>query len=243
MMKISGIVAALALLDVGCGSARPATTPPAPTGPAPALTWDTSDGDHMMASGRFAWTGLPAVAADGSAVLLPMQEVVAGPEAPNLTLVEKGRDDRELGKLVVMTVDEASGETAAPKDLPGANRWLAERHQARDWQAMVEFARPEPTDDGVPDRATHGDVAVAWAEGHLTVTQGGATVVDGTHADWLAAPYKMACGDACDDMCENPSMLASVVGDLPHRLLVVTIGYHGTDTCWEPSPQVHVVAW
>lgn len=198
----------------------------------------------MMASGDFVLTGLPAVSADGAVVLLPLEEVVAGPHAPNLTLVEKGRDDHEVGRHVVMTVAEATGETAAPKDLPGANHWLAAEHQTHDWRALTAFPEPERSDDeGSPDHAAQGDVAVQWTEGHLTVTAGGKTVVDGKHDDWLVKPYKMACGDDCDDMCSNPSMLGGVAGDLAHRLLVVTIAYHGTDTCWEPSPQLHVVTW
>ncbi|MCE9580281.1 MAG: hypothetical protein K8W52_44600 [Deltaproteobacteria bacterium] len=195
----------------------------------------------MMASGVFALTGLPAVSADGTVVLLPIEEVVAGPLAPNLTLVEKGRDDHEIATLVVMTVAEATGETAAPKDVPGANRWLAEQHQAHDWRPLTAFPEPEPSEEGTPDHLAQGDVAVDWNEGHLTVTAGGKTVVDGKHDDWLA-PSTQMCPD-CEEQCSNPSKLAGVAGDLAHRLLVVTIGYHGTDSCWEPSPQVHVVSW
>jgi hypothetical protein len=31
--------------------------------------------------------------------------------------------------------------------------------------------------------------------------------------------------------------------NLEHKVAILTIGYTGTDTCWEPSDAPHVVAW
>jgi hypothetical protein len=232
-----------ALVFIGCGAATPkAAVHAPPTSAPPTVIWTPSVEGESFASGEFTWSGLPAVAADGSAVMVAVHEQSGGPDMPNLTLIEKGRDDAEVGKLVVMDATEGQDQAAKPKDLPGANKWLRDRHQARDWRPLTDaFDRPEATDDGVPDTASKGAIVVHWQEGHLTVTDGGKTVVDAKHPDWLVKPYKVV-PDA-EDMCENPSRLDGVLGDAAHHLLLVTIAYHGTDSCWEPAPTAHVVAW
>jgi hypothetical protein len=44
-------------------------------------------------------------------------------------------------------------------------------------------------------------------------------------------------------MCSNPAFLSGAYHATEINALVVDIGYKGTDTCWEPSDQLHVIAW
>ncbi len=237
------------MLVTACGAKAPAVglahegVGAAPAGPAPTITWVAGTPDTGY--GEFTSTGLPAVAADGGAVMLAVTDDDAARGFPNLALVERGRDDRELGKRVVLALPVDDEEPSPPKDVQGANQWLAERHQQRDWRPLTAAAPPAPPDDGAEEDAddviTLGAVEVRWNEGHLVVTSGGAKVVDATHADWTVKPYPMC--DSCDETCVNPSTLRAVAGDLANRLLVVTIAYRGNDSCWEPSAAQHVVSW
>ncbi|MCE9580280.1 MAG: hypothetical protein K8W52_44595 [Deltaproteobacteria bacterium] len=242
--------AAVLVLLVACGAKTPAggignqgagaTT----TGPAPTVTWN--GGTPETGFGGFTTTGLPAIAADGSAVLLAVVDDDGARGFPNLALVERGRDDRDLATRVVLALPTGNDEPAAPTDVAGANQWLTERHRLHDWKALTAAgSKPAPDEAGGDESeeqvVTLGAVEVHWNEGHLVVTSGGATMVDATHADWTVKPYPMC--QSCAETCENPSSLRAVVGDVARRLIVVTIGYHGNDSCWEPTAVQHVVSW
>jgi hypothetical protein len=45
------------------------------------------------------------------------------------------------------------------------------------------------------------------------------------------------------DQCENPAKLGHAWVDADRRVALVEVIYNGTDLCWEPSPQLHVVSW
>ena len=62
-----------------------------------------------------------------------------------------------------------------------------------------------------------------------------------TPASWLATDYPM-CG-SCSDVCHNDAFLGGGYVDLARAALIVVIAYRGTDLCWEPSSQEHIVTW
>lgn len=233
----------IVLLVAACG----ASTPPAgignqaggsaTTGPAPTVTWKSDEGGF----GSFTTTVMPAIAADGSAVLLAIVDDDGARGFPNLALAERDRADRDVATHVVLPlpVDE---EPTPPKDIAGANQWLAARHALHDWKPMTAGVVPDGVgSDSDAQVITLGPIEVHWREGHLVVRSGGTIFVDATHSDWTVKPYPMC--QSCAETCENPSRLQAVVGDVARRLVVVTIGYRGTDSCWEPTAVQHVVSW
>ena len=45
------------------------------------------------------------------------------------------------------------------------------------------------------------------------------------------------------EICSNEAFLSAVSVDPDRNIAVVTIAYMGSDTCWEPAAQEHVVQW
>jgi hypothetical protein len=43
--------------------------------------------------------------------------------------------------------------------------------------------------------------------------------------------------------CSNPDFLRDAFVAADAKLVVVRVAYRGTDTCWEPTSQLHVIAW
>jgi hypothetical protein len=238
------LVTLLVLVACGAPARTPiANAPPAgaPTTPAPTLSLT---GDQFEVSKRF-----PMVANDGRAVLLAMQDNDGGRGYPNLRFVIKDRTDRVLATHVVLAADEADGYLAEPAvqkrlapRLELANRWLAEQHAKYhlvSLQTLITVLGP----DGYGDvqNASYGPVVMTWKEGVLDLANAGTRVLHvKTPKTWLAD--KRAICDGCDP-CTNPAFLGGASIDTTRTIAVVTISYTGSDTCWEPPDQQHIVTW
>ncbi len=247
-------VLGLTLLAAACGSSTRSTAignaaSAGPVGPAPTIGWQTSDGDW---GGDFTVSGAPAIAADGASVLIASQGEDGARGAPNLTLEVRGRDDRAIATRVVLTADQAVGdesqEPVPPKpDIAGANTWLAAQHaQAGFAPLAVAEVKAEGEDDFTAGSwtAASGAVAVRFdASARLVITVDGAPVVDRAMDAWETKPYPMYAGAGPDEQCTNPIALREAYLDATHRVAVLMVSYRGTDTCWEPDSQYHVVAW
>jgi hypothetical protein len=104
----------------------------------------------------------------------------------------------------------------------------------------LELQKPA---DGADQHLAIGDgFDVDWNRTHLHVmhsnTDHELTAYDGT--PWLVKDHKPCPG--CTP-CENPAFLDGVYHADSINVLVIQIGYRGTDTCWEPADQMHVVVW
>jgi len=194
---------------------------------------------------RFVAAGLPAVARGGELAIVAVSGGDGGRGYPNVHVEIRDRADQLVRAISV--VDANDWERLAPDGTPGTeldhriaevNRTLAELH---DRHGLVA-ARPLTVDDHV---ARGNGITVDWTNAKLEVWQRFAdrpmsrqdafsqlAVVDGQA--WLARP---------DRDCTNPAFLRAAYHAATIHLVVVDIAYRGTDTCWEPADQWHVVAW
>ncbi|MEZ4401997.1 MAG: hypothetical protein R3B06_18345 [Kofleriaceae bacterium] len=214
-----------------------------PTGPAPTVAW-LAAGDGA-GDGSFQATGLPAVSADGTRVLTAEIGEDGARGMPNLTLVIRDRADAVVDRRVVL----AAGDDAptSPPDLAAANAWIAAGHGAAAW-APLAAVPVVPDDESLFDAttwtATAGDLTIQLTQvGRLRVTAGQATVVDRPVTAWQVADRPMYPGAGPDEQCSNPLYLSGLHVDADRHLAVARISYLGTDTCWEPDSEYHVVAW
>lgn len=227
------------LVTAACGQpAPPVLTGHAPlgepAGPAPAVAW----ADHAITT-----TGLPAIARDGSSIVVAHRDSDGGRGNPNVTLVEKDRGDRELGRFVVITADDVDRLDAHALELrfTAAAGWLDQRHAARRLTAMTALVTRPPTDDA-PAQAAGAGLTLRWAPNQLVLERaGGAAVTRETPASWLAADHPLC--PTCREICHNDAFLAGGYADLERSAAVVVVGFRGSDTCWEPGSQEHVVVW
>jgi hypothetical protein len=245
-LLVVGVVVVVVGLGA-CGSApvreplqgrgtRPATS----SAPAPAIGWSETG---------FAPTGLPAVASDGTVVVTARRDEDGGRGNPNLTIIVTDRRDAVIKRVSVMTAEDAEtmyddrGAGAELKRrIAAANAMLADLHRAHDLVPLVQLAID---DSGPPEdhtRATGKNLIVDWKPSHLTIRRDGVRVVDTeTSAAWLARDHAMCA--TCGEVCHNPAYLAAVWADAARNIALISISYTGTDTCWEPSSQHHVVGW
>jgi len=165
---------------------------------------------------------------------------------PNLAIVVRDRTDHELERRVILAPAEA--ETLIGADGPGPVlrermaagdallRGLHARHQLVPLLAM-SVPPPAPISDRhEPLTATDGRHTVMWSPSRLVIMAGASPLLDApTPATWLATPG--------DRGCANPAFLGAAAIAAAQRAVVVTIAYLGTDTCWEPDAQPHVVTW
>jgi hypothetical protein len=219
----------------------------APAPPPPPLTGHAPPGEPASPEPTVAWvkrdvvtTRLPAIAGDGSSVIIAHRDNDGGRGNPNLTLIEKDRSDRVVKKLVVLSADDA--DQLAPAEIAErfarAETWLRERHAAKRLVAMTQLTMAKPT--GVP--AVGPGVALRWSPNQLVIErQGAPPITRTTPTSWLAPDYPMC--RTCTEVCHNDAFLGAGHIDLERSLAIVVIAYHGTDTCWEPSSQEHAVAW
>lgn len=231
---------ALLLALAACGSSTPATPlqgsgtpPPAPTTAPPAIAWKT---------GTFDRTGLPAVSNDGQLVAFWTSENDSGRGNVNLTLESRTRGDIGAQKIKVLTVDETErlvNDEQLPtpeleKRISAANTWLADLHRRVDLRPLAAMT-VDSTDRWTQHAATLGDVALDWQKDRLTITKGKTTLLArDTPVTWQA-PSR--------DQCSNSAKLGEAWVDVERRLALIAVTYNGTDACWEPSDQLHVVSW
>jgi len=197
----------------------------------------------------FSTERLPAVSRDGSRVLLAIQDGDGGRGYPNLRLELRDRGDKIVATEVVLGVEEGEGyldepavrAKVAPR-IKAANVWLGEQHRALAFVPLDTLHVTADPDYGRPGQhvATAGDITLDWNGARLQIAEAGATVVERqTPGDWHAEPRDFGGGFTCS----NDALLAAAAVDLAHRIAVVDVGYTGTDSCWEPNDQHHVVAW
>jgi hypothetical protein len=185
-------------------------------------------------------SGLPAIASDGSAIVIAHRDNDGGRGNPNLTLIEKDRSDRAVRRLVVLAADDV--DRLAPAEIEEriqrAEAWLRERHAAKHLVAMTKLTMTRPV--GVP--AVGAGVTIRWSPNQLVIErQGAAPITRATPASWLAPDYPMC--RTCTEVCHNDAFLGASYVDVERSLAIVVVAYRGTDTCWEPSSQERVVVW
>ncbi len=106
---------------------------------------------------------------------------------------------------------------------------------------MTALVTSPPTDDA-PAQAVGAGIALRWAPNRLVLERaGGAPVLRTTPASWLAADHPLC--RTCSEVCHNEAFLGSGYADLARSAVVVVVAYRGSDTCWEPRSQEHVVVW
>ena len=240
-------VALLAL--AACGGAATSAPPPVEGHAPPAVTRTTPAPKIAWGAHAFTVEGLPAVARGAEIAVVAVSGGDAGRGYPNLTLEVHDRSDRVIQKIAVLESSEY--ETLAPGDAPtaaltaridAANRELASLHEVHDLIPAHALELQTPTDGGEKHLAIGDGFDVDWSTDHLHVlhhnTDKPVATVDG--GPWLVKDHTPHAGGAT---CENPAHLDGVYHATDVNLLVVQIGYRGTDTCWEPADQLHVVTW
>jgi hypothetical protein len=233
------------LLVVACGDSKPpARVPlnhiePAPRDtPAPSIDWKDT---------RFAVARLPALARGGEVAVVAVEDGDGGRGFPNLRLELRDRSDRVLQSIQVLVSNDF--EKLAPDGKPGnelarriadANHELAVQHGLHDLVPLHALEIQKPTDQSDPHLAIGDGLDVDWSKDHLHVFVHNQDrpfiTLDGKA--WLAKPQPLSGGT-----CENPAFLAGAYHVDEEKAIVLELGYRGTDTCWEPGHQWHVVAW
>lgn len=242
------LLAPIVLATSACWSSQPAPTSPAspdaPAAAAPTIAWE----DHHLVDRL-----LPAISADGSVVLLGIEEPDGARGNPNFRLELRGRDDRTQWSYEVLTVqevdsgaffDESGPLTALTDRIKRANAELATLHAKHRFVPLKKMTLENGDDAPLGTQTAHGgNLVVAWKRNHVVITDergdGKAVLLDrAAPTTWLAEESHSNTHE-----CENPAFLSDTWAAPDHRLVVITVDYEGTDACWEPDEQLHVVAW
>jgi hypothetical protein len=105
--------------------------------------------------------------------------------------------------------------------------------------AQLEF---HPGSDEAPPTATGAGALLRWVPSELELVLGPALrVLRSTPPSWLVADRPMCPG--CTEVCHNDAVLGGGYLDRDRRAALVVVSYRGTDTCWEPGSEAHVIAW
>lgn len=233
------LVATIALAACGShGSAPPllqgsaTSTTPAPTTPPPSVTWIDNGFDSP---------GLPAATADGTRIISAERETDGGRGSPNLRIVSRDRSDGISEKITILRVEEVDAMFAQDGRHPqldarisAANTWLANLHRS---STLIRLPALEVDgSDGYTQHAARAaGVELDWTSDVVTIRHGHQLVTaHPTPATWHATGH---------DGCSNPAKLGAAWVDLERKLALVEIAYNGTDLCWEPSAQQHVISW
>ena len=207
------------------------TATTAPTTPPPEVTLD----DH-----GFRTPGLPAVSADGKLVV--HGEIESDPRGyPNLRVVSRDRNDAIVESITVLKPSELEQAMGPgwrnPKldaRISAANSWLAKLHTTRTLITLPQLA-VDSTDGFTQHAASSGPTFLDWQKDVVTIKQSGKVIA--TH------PSPLTWHATETGKCTNPSKLGAAWVDVERKLALVQIAYNGTDTCWEPSAQSHVISW
>ncbi|MCE9573736.1 MAG: hypothetical protein K8W52_11330, partial [Deltaproteobacteria bacterium] len=205
----------------------------------PALRWgddDALDDAHGPAAPR-----LPAVAADGSAVLYAEIRPDMNRGNPNLALIIRDRADRVIDRHVVLPLSD-DPRPPSRGAIAAANRWLAATHRRYRWRAMEDFGAVDLEGENRMARGPVRDgIEVIWSDAWLVVSDGDRILSARPHVDWVATPYAL-CPN-CMEVCVQPSRIARVTSDLGHHLVFVDLTYASTDACNRVPENQHVVTW
>ncbi len=247
----------LAILVVAACS-QPAAPPraPAPSNHVEPARRDTPPPSIDWKDTRFAVTGLPAIAKAGEVAVVAIEDSDAGRGFPNLRVEVRDRSDHVVETIPVMVsndyerlVPDAQHPTPElTKRIADVNAKLAALHDAHDLVPMQALEVMKGGDD--PHLALGQALVVDWTGARLTVDyQPAADARARRLASADGTPWLAVQGRRCPQCppCDNPAFLAGAYHvDVDNTFLpvvVVEIGYRGTDTCWEPGHQWHVVAW
>jgi hypothetical protein len=243
-------LAAIVLACTACGGgAKPAPAP------APATPLDSPVTPRSTPPPKLTWTdrgfdvaGLPAVARAGEIAVVPVRDNDSARGFPNLRIDVRDRTDKVAQTIQVMTANEyeqlvPDGHRATPElvqRLEVANHELAKLHGLHDLVVMHAM-EIQPTKD-VPHLAIDDTIDVEFDSDHLHVFHhdDSRPFITLATTGWLAVAAKR-CPDC--PPCENPALLGGVYHAPLISLVVLDIAYKGTDTCWQPPDQWHVVAW
>jgi hypothetical protein len=215
-VRLALVIVALAACSGGARTSEPVLSSTAsersPSTPAPRIAWRRiTDG-----AGAFDIDQLPRVARSGQLAVVAIVEGDGGRGFPNLRLEARDRDDRVVEMFEVMTSNEY--ETLVPDgETPAAA--LVERIDRANRRLLALHARHElvAMTRAEPDSATRDAVL---------------------RRGWLAPHVRRCTG--CQP-CENPAGLAAVYQADGIATIVVRVSYTGTDLCWEPGDQLHVL--
>jgi hypothetical protein len=232
----------------GCGSggstspAQPAAVAELPAeraNPPPSIDWK---------NGTFVTEGLPAIARGGEVVVLAYRDNDSARGFPNLRIELRDKHDATVWKVPVMLPTDyehlAPGGTPTPdlaRRIGHANAELARLHGVHDFVPMHPLEVLKAA-DGDPHLATGDGIDVDWDVDHLHVFRHNSDrqIVTREGSHWLE-PDHQSCA-ACD-VCHNAAFLAAVYHAPTITSVLVELGFKGTDACWQPSDQFHVVAW
>jgi len=188
------------------------------------------------------------VARAGEVVVLAYRDDDSARGFPNLRVEVRDKHDATVWTVPVMVPTEyeqlAPGGTATPelvRRIGHANAELQRLHGLHDFVAMHALELLAPA-DGDPHLATGDGIDVDWDADHLHVFRHNSdrAIVTREGVPWLV-PDHASC-ESCD-VCHNPAFLAAVYHAPSISEVLVEIGYKGTDACWQPSDQLHVVSW
>lgn len=205
--------------------------------PAPHIAWRDN---------AFDTTSLPAVARAGEIVVVALREIDGGRGFPNLRLEVRDRGDKAIQTIAVLSSNDY--EKLAPDGTPGpeltkriaaANDTLVHLHDLHD---LISMHPLEVQQADEPHLAIGDGLDVDWNVDHVHIFRHNSdrpVFVRDARA-WLIKEHEpcKGCG-----MCQNPAFLRAVYHVPALSVVVVQLSYRGTDTCWEPSDQLHVVAW
>jgi hypothetical protein len=226
------------LLLTACPHPKPAA-PAAGDAPKVACTVDSK----AAGSCDYFPTGLPAVTPDGKTVVIGVIGEDGARGAPNFRLSERRvADDVEEKSLVVETPDQTLSPEQRQAKLDEANRALA----GRGLLPLTPYPLPCEGDGKMCDEPdvpvfAAGPYQVEFVEPKLTIRRDGAVVLERDESAWSVKPHTVGEGEDAI-ACTNPAGLATVWADLDRGVLLLLVHYHGTDTCWEPDSEYHVLA-
>lgn len=243
-------------------SAVAPNTPDAKTPRLEMLSASPTLGDNWFES-WFAWDGFPAISEDGTVIINTRRLHDGARGSPNLRVEAFAVSDGHLvfESVILEPSDEGSFDlelsltepqlAAIRANFDKARRYLAGRR----WHTLDPLARSiedAELDDSVPSFTPDGSIAVVLNEPELIVdlASESRTFIKDVHA-WSAPPNRDGCFAPApgeppipdpmpeeDCVCTNPSGIFAAWSDLTRGVLVIEVGYTGTDSCWEPESRL-----
>ncbi|PKN58535.1 MAG: hypothetical protein CVU56_05060 [Deltaproteobacteria bacterium HGW-Deltaproteobacteria-14] len=263
---------AIATLLAACGTSPVTAPPPAAPTTAPAAprwrierpTFFAAGAIDFDAFGRWSReVPLPAISEDGALVAIGSASEDGARGNPNyvvrLVEVEGGREVLKATLLDAEEVDEhvddpgfegvVTERVDRVNDVLAKHRWTGAGVPLDDLagvRAEQDFGTPFVGPIGLRDAGFE----VTLHEPRLRVRHEGRVLVDRDYPAW-SVPAEDVCGaadresipdaeEAC--VCHNPVTLRGGRVDLDRGVLLLDIGYLGTDICWEPDSWTAVVA-
>jgi hypothetical protein len=183
---------------------------------------------------------LPAVTRDGKLAIVVVSGGDSGRGYPNVHLEMRDRGDHLVGSIGV--VDANDWERLAPDGTPGpeltAHVGAVNRELGGFDLVGTHPAEIQRSDIEAADRAKGkvDDLELEWGPSLEIRGPRARKLIDAS--SWRAAP-QTAGGQPCD----NRAYLRGLYNALDARLAIVDVAFHGTDLCWEPADQWHVVTY